>query len=154
MLYLDFAEIVLALFMLFCVYGILIWLVLSYAWDEVKPIDEEGSRSIRKWSVVLAALFLFLWISPNWKEIIIDGRIDAAQSKLQKYGETAEGYKKAASVWGLKWAMQERYLENRLYEKDLYARIFDTSIESDIDDELDVNKFRTRTSNGTSMLAR
>lgn len=102
----------------------------------------------------LAAFFIFLWLSPDWKEVIIDGRIDAAQSKLQKYGETAEGYKKAASVWGLKWAMQERYLENRFYEKDLYARIFDTSIESDIDDELDVNKFRTRTSNGTSMLAR
>ena len=154
MLYLDFAEIVLALFMLFCVYGIGTWLVLSYAWDEVKPVDETSSRSIRKSAVWLAAFFFFLWLSPDWKEVIIDGRIDAAQSKLQKYGETAEGYKKAASVWGLKWAMQERYLENRLYEKGLYARIFDTSIESDIDDELDVNKFRTRTSNGTSMLAR
>jgi hypothetical protein len=50
--------------------------------------------------------------------------------------------------------MKERYLENRLYEKELYAKIFDTSIESDIDDEIDVNKYRTRTSNGTSMLAR
>jgi hypothetical protein len=50
--------------------------------------------------------------------------------------------------------MKERYLENRLYNKDLYARIFDKSIESDIEDEIDVNKYRAWNSNGTSMLAR
>lgn len=50
--------------------------------------------------------------------------------------------------------MKESYLENRLYNKNLYATLFDTSIENDIDDEIDVNKYRAWNSNGTSVLAR
>lgn len=50
--------------------------------------------------------------------------------------------------------MKEKYLENRLYQKDLYAKVFDKTLESYIDEELDVNAYRARNSNGTSMLAR
>jgi len=50
--------------------------------------------------------------------------------------------------------MKESFLESRLYQKDLYAKIFDQSIESDIEDDVDVNKYKSWNSNATNMLAR
>jgi hypothetical protein len=80
----DFAEIVLFLFIVFCVFGLGTWLILTYAWDEVKPIEDVSAKNIRKGSVWIAGLFIFLWMSPDWKQLLIENRITTAQEILLK----------------------------------------------------------------------
>lgn len=51
--------------------------------------------------------------------------------------------------------MREKYLKGNmsLEEKNLYARIFDTSIEDTIHEKVDMNQYRSWNSNATNRLA-
>ena len=102
-------------------------------------------RNILRGGVALAFLFLFIWISPDWKVVIIEGRIDAAQMIIAQDGETKESLKDASHVWFLEWAMKDKYLNKTLGEgeRELYAKIYDRDIESVIDTAVDTDQYRT-----------
>jgi hypothetical protein len=154
--YLRFSQIVTYLSLIIIPYSIVIWLILTYAWTTLEKMDERSWRNILRSWIVIAFLFLVIWLSPNWKTFVIDDRIDRAQTILGNEGNTKEWVKGASKVWFLKWALQAKYLEGNLYpnERRLYTRLYDTSIESDIDGTLDADKYKARNSNATSMLAR
>ncbi len=154
--YMRFSHIVTYLSLIIIPYSIIIWLILTYAWTTLEKMDERSWRNILRSWIVIAFLFLVIWLSPNWKTLVIDDRIDRAQTILGNEGNTKEWIKGASKVWFLKWALQAKFLEGNLYpnEKQLYTRLYDTSIESDIDSTLDADKYKARNSNATSMLAR
>ena len=112
-------------------------------------------RNILRGGVALAFLFLFIWMSPDWKVVIIEGRIDAAQIIIAQDGETKESLKDASNIWFLEWAMKDQYLNKTLgeEERELYAKIYDRDIESVINTPVDTDQYRTWSSNATSILA-
>ena len=123
---------------------------------ELDEVSEISWKNILRSGVTIAFIFLVIWLSPNWKEYFITSRINTAKSILIKEGETKKWLEKASDLAFLKWALKEKYLKNNLYgdEKELYTKLYDTSIESTVDDEIDVEKYKARNSNATSMLAR
>jgi hypothetical protein len=148
-------EIIIVGFFFLCGYSLSVWFILTYAWMEIEDISLTSWRAILRSAVALAFIFIVIWLSPNWKNLFIDTQIEKAYSILQKDGYTQEWIEKAAKIRWLKWALEEKYLERTLYpnQKDLYAKLYDTTLESEIDTELDVDKYKSRTSNATSMLA-
>ena len=58
--------------------------ILAYAWDEIGLVDDSTDRSIRKLSIGLLIIFLFTWLSPNWKEVFIENRVTTAQNIFSK----------------------------------------------------------------------
>ena len=154
--YSKLGEIIIISFFSICGYSIAVWFVLAYAWMELDEVSEISWKNILRSGVTIAFIFLVIWLSPNWKEYFITSRINTAKSILIKEGETKKWLEKASDLAFLKWALKEKYRDTDLYgdEKELYAKLYDTSIESDIDDEIDVEKYKARNSNATSMLAR
>lgn len=155
--YANISEIILVMFAFICGYSFGVWFILTYAWMELEEdISEVVWKNILRTSVAIAFIFVVIWISPNWKQVVIDNRISSAQAILSKNGETKIWLTEASNVWFLEWALKERYLTGRAYngEKELYAKIYDTSIESRIESEIDADKYKARNSNATSMIAR
>lgn len=148
-------EIIIVSFFSLCGYGLGIWFILTYAWMELDEVSETSWRNILRGGVALAFIFLIIWLSPNWKTLLVENRIQKAQSILQKEGEWKVWLQKAADTSLLKWALIEQYQSRKWYgSAELYAKIFDASIESVIDDEVDADKFKARNSNATTQIAR
>ncbi len=155
--YADISEIILAIFVFICGYSFIVWFTLTYAWMELEEdISEITWKNILRTSVAIAFVFVVIWISPNWKQVFIENRIDSARAILSENGETKIWLIEASNIWFLEWALKERYLAGSVYnwEKELYAKLYDTSIESSIESEVDADKYKARNSNATSMVAR
>lgn len=148
-------EFIIVSFFSICGYSLGVWFILTYAWMELDEVSETNWRNILRMSVGLAFIFLIIWLSPNWKTLLIENRIQKAYSILQKEGEWKVWLQKAADISLLKWALKVEYQTRRWYgTADLYARIYDESIESAIDDEVDADKYKARSSNATTQIAR
>ncbi len=153
--YLDLTVVVPFLFFSLCIYSVITWIILSYAWAEIPNITETSRERIVRVGLGMAFIFLCIWLMPNWKDTFIENRIEKAYSILWDYGATKELYKEAESIWFLDWAMREKYIKGNLshVEKSLYARIFDTAIEDTIHEKVDMNQYRSWNSNATNRLA-
>jgi Vault protein inter-alpha-trypsin domain len=86
----------------------------------------------------------------------MENRINSARNILSENGETKKWITEAGNVWFLKWVLKERYLTGRAYnwETELYAKLYDAPIESSIKSEVDADKFKERSSNATSLIAK
>ncbi len=143
-------------FLIGCIYLFVVWFILTYSWEEIGEVSEPFRRNILRGSIILSFLFIVIWLSPSWKDIIINERIHRAEYILSTKWETRDSLKEAQDIWLLDWSFKEKYLDNNLYgeEKNLYTKIFDTSIESAIEGAVDTEEYRARNSNATSQLAR
>lgn len=87
--YANISEIILVMFAFICGYSFGVWFILTYAWMELEEdISEVVWKNILRTSVAIAFIFVVIWISPNWKQVVIDNRISSAQAILSKNGET------------------------------------------------------------------
>lgn len=155
--YADVSEIILMVFAFICGYSFGVWFILTYAWMELEDdISEIAWKNILRASIAIAFVFVFIWISPDWKQAYIENRINSARAILSENGETKIWLTEASNIWFLEWALKERYIAGRTYnwEKELYAKLYDTSIESSIESEVDADKYKAHNSNATSMIAR
>lgn len=119
-------------------------------------LTEKQWKSILRNGVLIAFIFLVIWMSPNWKQVLIENRINTANMILSKNGETQQALNEAESIWFLRWSLKQRYLTRTYYsrEKDIYTKVYDAAIEDNIDESVDANTYGTRNSNGTSQIAK
>ena len=89
LLYADISQIILTVFAFICGYSFIVWFTLTYAWMELEEnVSEIVWKHILQTSVAIAFIFVVIWLSPNWKQALIDNRIDSAREIISKNGET------------------------------------------------------------------
>lgn len=70
------------LFFSLCIYSVITWIILSYAWAEIPNITETSRERIVRFGLGMAFIFLCIWLMPNWKNVLIENRIEKAHSIL------------------------------------------------------------------------
>ena len=89
--YSRISELIWIMFIFTCCYSFGVWFILMYAWIEIEDtLTEINSKNILKTGVIIAFVFLIIWMSPNWKDSFIKNRITTAQTILSKNGETRD----------------------------------------------------------------
>lgn len=150
-LFLIFTESIENIILIYFIYLIFIYFLIWFHIEKNREIINNYNFNI-KIIYILIYVNIIIWFYNNFLGNYI---LEKANNILTEYWETKEWFEKLWNMWFLKDILKNLFDKWKLDNdyKILFKKIYDTTIESTIDKEVDIEKYSSNFSNETSRLS-